>query len=150
VTEVIERPGYGRPVPRPDHVSAPYFAACARGELLIQRCPECGHRQHYPRPLCLECGADPEWETTAGRGTVYTYTIVRQMGVEPFKGELPYVVAMVELDEGPRMLGNVTGCPVEDVTVGMPVEVYMVKVAADVAVPYWRPARAVSSDRSAR
>src|SRR5205823_5176464 len=62
-----ESDAYTRPKPTPDAVDAPYFAACARGELLVQRCPECGHRQHYPRVLCTECGTTPEWERVSGR-----------------------------------------------------------------------------------
>ncbi|MEV0057649.1 acetyl-CoA acetyltransferase [Saccharopolyspora shandongensis] len=141
VAEVVTGAEYLRPKPTPDSVGAPYFAACARGELLIQRCPECGHRQHYPRPLCTECAATPEWEQASGRGSIYTFTVIRQMGVEPFKSEVPYVVAMIELVEGPRMLGNVTGIRPDEVEVGMPVEVYMVPTDDEIAVPFWRVER---------
>jgi uncharacterized OB-fold protein len=99
----------------------------------------CGHRQFYPRALCTACGADPAWAEASGRGTVHTYTIVRQYGAPPFKDELPYVVAVIELDEGVRMVGNVTDCPVEQVHVGMAVEAYAVAAAERVGVPYWRP-----------
>ena len=98
-----------RPKPAPDAFERPFFEAAARGELLYQRCPTCGHRQFYPRAVCTACGADPEWATAVGRGVVHTFTVVRQNGMPPFKDELPYVVAMVELPEGVRMLGNVTG-----------------------------------------
>ncbi|GLZ08156.1 hypothetical protein Acsp03_56220 [Actinomadura sp. NBRC 104412] len=141
MSEVIDAVEDGRPVPVPDHVSAPYFSACARGELWIQRCPDCGYRQHYPRPLCVECGAEPEWETTRGLGTVHTFTVVRQMGVEPFRSRLPYVVAMIELDEGPLMMGDVTDIDVDEVRIGQRVEVYMLRTGKDVAVPHWRPVR---------
>jgi uncharacterized OB-fold protein len=132
---------WDRPVPGVDAVSAPYFRACARGELLVQRCPECGHRQHYPRAMCGHCAAEPDWEPVSGLGTVYTYTVIRQMGASPFRDELPYVVAMIELDEGVRMMSNVTGCAPGDVSIGMPVEVYMVMAGPDVAVPFFRPRR---------
>jgi uncharacterized OB-fold protein len=75
----------------------------------------------------------------AGRGTVHTYTVIRQYGMRPFRDELPYVVAMVELVEGPLMMGNVTGVDPEVVHVGMPVEVYFVLAADDIGIPYWRP-----------
>ena len=71
---------------------------------------------------------------------VHTFTIVRQYGQAPFKGELPYAVAMVELGEGVRMMGTVTGCPVESVRIGMPVESYAVECGDGMAVPFWRPA----------
>ena len=82
----------------------------AEGRLLIQECPKCGHRQWYPRALCTACGADPEWLECSGRGTVHTFTSSASRGCAPFQDELPYVIAMVELDEGPLMFGNVTDC----------------------------------------
>jgi len=121
-------------------VSAPFWEGCARGELLIQRCPACGHRQFYPRAMCTACAATPEWETASGRGTVHTFTVIRQNHAKPFRDLLPYAVAVVELDEGPRMMGNVVGCPIDDVAVGMPVEVHFDAAGDDLAIPYWRPA----------
>jgi hypothetical protein len=127
-----------RPLPRPDNVSKPFWEAASRGELLIQRCPS-GHRQFYPRAVCRVCGDDPEWEQASGRGTVHTYTVIRQNHARPFRDELPYVVAMVDLVEGVRMMGNITGCAPDEVYIGMPVEVRMVQAEPDVGVPFWRP-----------
>ena len=73
---------------------------------------------------------------------MHTFTIVRQNGEPPFRDQLPYVVAMIELDEGVRMMGNVTDCPVERVRIGMPVEAYAVECGDGLAVPFWRPAAA--------
>jgi uncharacterized OB-fold protein len=129
-----------KPLPQPDNVSAPYWQAAAEGRLLVQQCPKCGQRQFYPRALCTNCGSDPEWLECSGRGTVHTFTIVRQYGARPFRDELPYAIAMVELEEGPMMLGAVTDCDVDDVSIGMPVEVHYVKAADDIGIPYWRPA----------
>jgi uncharacterized OB-fold protein len=128
-----------RPRPEPDATSEPYFAACADGELLIQRCPECGHRQHYPRPICIRCGATPEWERASGRGVVHTFTVIRQHGLEPFASEAPYVVAIVELAEGPRLMGNVLGVDPDAVTIGLAVECFMMPIEEGVVVPNWRP-----------
>ena len=139
--EVVDKGGWTRPTPDPDGEAVAYFEACARGELLVQECPECGHRQHYPRAWCTECGATPGWLTTQGKGTVHTFTIMHQYGAEPFKSELPYAVVIVELEEGPRLMGNLTDCDPADVHIGMPVEVYMVQAAENVAVPFWRPRR---------
>jgi uncharacterized OB-fold protein len=142
-TREASEPGseWNRPVPAKDPVSAPYWEAAARGELLIQRCPACGNRQHYPRAVCAQCGATPEWERVSGKGTVYTYTVIRQNHARPFRDELPYVVAMVELEEGPRVMGNVDG-PVDDVHIGMPVEVYFQTAEEGLGVPFWRPVSA--------
>ena len=129
-----------RPLPAGDPVSSHYWAEAAEGRLVIQLCPSCGQRQFYPRAICTSCGGDPEWEEASGRGTVYTFTVIRQQGAKPFRDELPYVVAMIKLDEGPMMMGNITGCEVDVVTVGMPVEAYVVEAAPGVGVPFWRPA----------
>jgi uncharacterized OB-fold protein len=139
--DVIRGEQWKRPIPAPDALERPFFEAAARGELLYQRCPKCGHVQFYPRAVCTACGGDPEWAQAAGRGAVHTYTVVRQNGVPPFKDELPYVVAMVELPEGVRMMGNVTGCAPDEVGVGLALEAYAVEFEPGLAVPFWRPAR---------
>lgn len=137
--EVVERE-WSKPLPEKDAVSAPFFEAAAEGRILYQRCPECDHRQFYPRALCTSCGADTQWAEAAGEGTVHTFTVIRQYGAPPFKDELPYVVAMIDLPEGVRMMSNVTDCDVDDVHVGMPVEAYAVRAADGVGVPFFRPA----------
>jgi uncharacterized OB-fold protein len=137
--EVVEAAEWERPVPRKDAASGPYWEAAAEGRLLLQRCPRCGHRQFYPRHACTRCAATPEWEEASARGTVHTFTVIRQNHAKPFRDELPYIVAMIDLDEGPRMMGNVTGCDPDEVRVGMPVEAYMVKVEDGLGVPFWRP-----------
>jgi uncharacterized OB-fold protein len=125
-----------RPIPVPSE----FWAAAAEGRLLIQHCQACGHRQFYPRAWCTDCGADPAWEEISGLGTVHTFTIVRQQGAKPFRDLIPYVVAIIELDEGPRMMGNITGCAIEDVTIGMAVRAYVVEAEPGVGVPFWEPA----------
>jgi len=137
--EVVRGREWKRVQIAPGALDRAFFEAAARGELLYQRCPACGHGQFYPRLLCTACGADTAWVKASGRGVVHTFTIVRQNGQAPFKDELPYAVAMVELDEGVRMMGNVTGCPVESVRVGMAVEAYAVECGDGLAVPFWRP-----------
>ena len=88
-----------------DPLTAPFWAAAASGRLLVQRCAGCGGHQLYPRPFCIGCQSDDvEWVPAAGTGTVYTMTTVH-MEVGPDL-EPPYVVAVVELDEGPRLLTN--------------------------------------------
>jgi uncharacterized OB-fold protein len=131
---------WSKPLPQPDNVSAPYWQAAADGLLLVQECPKCGNRQWYPRALCTACGADPEWLECSGRGTLHTFTVVRQFGMPPFRDELPYVIGMVDLEEGPRVMGTVTDCDPDDVRIGMALEVHFRKAADDVGVPYWRPA----------
>jgi uncharacterized OB-fold protein len=131
----------GRPLPQPDHVSRVYWEAAARGDVLYQVCPSCGNRQWYPRAVCTACGADPEWATASGRGTVHTYTVVRQNLGRPWRDMTPYVVAMVELEEGPRIMTNITDCDPDEVRIGMPVEAYTVTVEDGLGLPFWRPAK---------
>jgi uncharacterized OB-fold protein len=129
-----------KPLPTPDDVNREYWQAAADGRLLIQTCPQCGQRQFYPRALCTHCGGQPEWLECTGRGTVHTRTIIRQMGMKPFRNELPYVVAMIELEEGPLVMSNVTDCDPDAVKIGMPVEVHFIRAADDIGIPMWRPA----------
>jgi uncharacterized OB-fold protein len=137
--DVIRDEAWKKPLPGPEESEKPFYEAAARGELRYQKCPACDHRQFYPRPLCTACGADPEWAVASGRGRIHTFTIVRQNFAAGFKEELPYVVAMIDLEEGVRMMGTVTGCDVDDVAVDMPVEAYAVQVEDDLAIPFWRP-----------
>lgn len=128
-----------KPLPAPEPVSGEFWSAAAGGRLLYQQCPACGNRQFYPRGLCTACAAEPEWAEASGRGTVHTFTVIRQQGAKGFRDEVPYVVAVIELEEGPRMMGNVTGCPVEDVVIGMPVRAYVVEAEDGVGIPMWEP-----------
>ena len=138
--EIVKAEEWKKSLPDPDATARPFYEAAARGELLYQVCPACGNRQFYPRAVCTACGATPEWATASGRGSVYTFTIVRQNHAKGFKDEVPYAVAMVELEEGVKLLGTVTDCDVEDVRVGMALEAYAVEVEDGFALPFWRPA----------
>jgi uncharacterized OB-fold protein len=129
----------GRPLPLLDNVSRPWWEATARGELLYQECPACGHRQFYPRSICTRCAAEPEWRTASGRGKVHTFTVVRQNYAPPFKRWAPYTVAIVELEEGVRIEGNVVGIDPDEVAIGLEVEVAFVPLDDESSLPFWRP-----------
>lgn len=130
---------WDRPLPEIDSDSAEFYASAARGTLLIQACPVCGHRQFYPRVLCTQCGGAPEWLECDGKGEVYTFTVVRQVGIPPFNKNVPYVIAMIRLTEGILMLGELTDCDPDQVSIGDPVEVYMALAAPELGIPFWRP-----------
>ena len=129
-----------KPLPEPDSVGSVFYEAAAEGRLLFQQCGACGHKQFYPRALCTACGSTPEWVEASGRGTVHTFTVVRQYGAEPYRSELPYVVAVIELEEGVRMMGNVTGVDPEAVHIGLAVEAYALLAEEKLGIPFWRPA----------
>ena len=130
-----------KPLPQTDNVSAHYWAAARDGRLLIQQCDPCGHRQWYPRALCTNCGAETEWLECMGVGVVHTYTVIRQMGMAGFRDEVPYIVAIIELAEGPRVMGNVVDIDIGDIHIGLAVEAFFVVAADDVGVPQWRQIR---------
>jgi uncharacterized OB-fold protein len=113
-----------RPGPHPTPTSAPFWAGAAEGRLQLQRCDACGHWQHYPRELCVACWhPDLRWEEPAGTGTVWTLTVAHRPGHPAWEPDAPYAIALVELDEGPRLLANVVGCDPAGVHVGMRVRV---------------------------
>ncbi len=111
-------------LPVADVETREYWDATARGELLIKHCNACGRDYFYPRDHCPSCwSTDTAWKRAGGRGHVYTFTIVKQNDLPPFRDRLPYVIAIIELDEGVRMTANVEGCAPEDVRCEMAVEV---------------------------
>ena len=115
--------------PATDWQTRPYWEGCGRGGLVLQRCRRCGTVQHRPRGLCASClSSELEHFVASGRGTVYTFTVTHQNGVPGFREACPYVLAYVELEEGPRLLTNVVGCPPEQVAIGMDVRVDFVRI----------------------
>jgi uncharacterized OB-fold protein len=109
-------------IPTIDAASEPYWAAAKEGRLLVARCATCDRVHHYPRPFCPHCWSeDVSPVPAAGTGTLYTYSTVYVNDLAPFKERLPYVAALVELDEGPRLMTVVEGVDPGDLRVGMPV-----------------------------
>ena len=99
-----------------------YWEGAGRGEIVLPRCRACGLVFHKPRAVCPGClSSDLEHFVASGRGTVHTFTVTNQNQAPPFAAAAPYVLAYVELDEGPRLLTNIVGCDPEDVSIGMPV-----------------------------
>ena len=128
-----------RALPAPDNAALHYWQSAADGKLVLQRCVDCGQFQFYPRALCAACGGETEWVDASGRGTLYTFTIIRQNRSEAFVRLSPYAVGIVELDEGVRMMSNIVGCELDQIEVGMALEVLLLKAADDVGLPFWRP-----------
>ena len=134
-----------KPVPYPDQITEPFWEATKEGRLTIQRCKTCGNRFFYPRerdPNCLS--DDLEWITVSGKGRIYSFIVVRQPGHPSFNEDVPYIYAVITLDEDVRMYGNVKGIEIEDVEIDMPVEVYF-EERGDQMLPQWKPARRARS-----
>lgn len=127
-------------LPRPTPESAPFWQGCRDGKLLLQYCGSCGTYQFYPRMICANCMSEQiEWREASGQGTVETYTIVTRAVSEAYAADAPYVIALITLAEGPRMMSNVMGCDVGSVRCGMQVEVVFEPWSADITMPKFRP-----------
>lgn len=128
-------------VPVPNEDTRLYWEGCAREELLLQQCRACGAYRHPPAPLCAQClSRDTEWVPASGQGTVYSFVVVHQALDPAWAGDVPYVVAIVELTEGPHMLTNIVGTPVDQVAVDMPVQVVFERASDEIMLPRFRPA----------
>ena len=111
-----------KPVPRPTPTEQPFYDACAAGKLVLQRCQSCGHVLFYPRTHCDACQSDQlVWENASGAGTIASYTVVRRGVSADF--EAPYVIALIDLAEGPRMMSQVVDTGPDALAVGLSVRV---------------------------
>jgi len=155
-------------VPDIDAFTRPYWEAAADGHLLLRRCDACGRAHHYPREFCPHCWSEAvTWERASGHATLYTWSVVHRNDLPPFGARTPYVAAVVDLEEGPRMMTEVVDCAEGDLLVGMALEAAfraqgaesedgaegsensegLVGAVGVVVVPVFRPA-AFSQDRS--
>ena len=128
-----------KPVPTPTRETKPFWDGCKAHELRIQRCAACGHNQFFPRIYCQSCFGDRiEWVRASGRATVASFTIVRRPVSAAFAADVPYVVALVRLEEGPTMMTNIVGCDPEQVRIGMTVEATFEDWTEEISVPKFR------------
>ena len=132
-----------KPLPEITELTAPFWQAAKEGRLVMQQCRSCSKYVWCPRPACTECGRDElDWRELSGRGTVYSFTIIRQIAgrvARAFENDIPYVIAWVDLEEGPRYYTNIVECPVDDVEIGMEVEVVFDPANDDISLPKFRP-----------
>lgn len=137
-------------LPEPDAFTRPYWDAAADGQLLIRRCGGCGKAHHYPREFCPHCWSeDVTWEQASGAATLYTWSVVHRNDLPPFGSRVPYVAAVVDLAEGPRMMTEVVDCGEGELRIGMTVQVAFREAGREeggaeggegVTVPVFRPA----------
>lgn len=129
-----------RPAPEPTPQTSAFWEACRQGTLLLEFCPTCQAYQFYPRGFCSRCGGESvEWRPSGGRGTVYAWTVTWRAPSPAW--EVPYVVAVIQLDEGPRLYANVIGEDAVDVAVGDPVVLTWEKRGATISLPQFRRVR---------
>lgn len=128
-----------KPVPAITDDNRTFWSGCSRNKLMLQRCTECATTQYYPRAICTNCGSgNIEWVASAGKGTVYSYTVIHRAPSAAFSKYTPYVLAIIQLNEGPRMMSNIVDCDPSDVRIGMEVDVDFEQRAEDVGVPVFK------------
>jgi len=132
---------YKKPLPNINNPNTkPFWEAARRHELRAQRCPDCTFVRYPAAKFCPECLAEnDEWVALSGKGKVWSFGVYHHVFSPAFKDDIPYNAALVELDEGPRMITNIVGVPNEAITVGMPVEVAFDDVTDEVTLVKFRP-----------
>jgi uncharacterized OB-fold protein len=136
--EIVENPALVAPAPEVAAELKVFWEATGEGRLLFRRCHACGEAIWYPRPICPFChSTDTSWEQASGRGHIYTYSVVRR-GMGSY-ADAPYVLAYVELVEGPRVMTNIVDCDVDRVEIGQSVELVFHRTADGNALPRFRP-----------
>lgn len=130
---------YNKPLPTLSDDNRPFWEAAQQEELRMQQCLDCHHVRYPINHVCPKCLSErAEWKRLSGRGTVFSYIVFHQVYHAGFARDVPYNVAMIQLEEGPRMISNVVGVPTDAVKVGDAVEVCFDKVTDEVTIPRFR------------
>ena len=133
--------GYIKPLPALEGLAGEFYAFCKQGELRFQRCGACKAWRHVPREMCAECGSfEWAWERSSGRGTVFTWTTAARPLHPGFKDAAPYAPVVVEMEEGVRLLSEMTDCAPDELEIGLSVEVVFDAVTDEVTLPKFRRA----------
>ena len=135
--------GYAKPLPAIDEENKPFWEYAKKHELRMQKCKECGKIYYPPSSLCPNCQnwEGSEWVKLSGKGQVYSFIVARRATNPAFAKEVPYVVAIIETEEGGRLISNVIGCKPDEVRVGLPVEVVFDDVTDEVTLPKFKPVK---------
>lgn len=131
-----------KPLPTITDLTRPFWAAAKQGRLVLQRCDHCGIFNFHPKPWCINCGSRAlTWADAQPTGTVYSYTISRSvaMNYAGWQGDLPVLMCLIDLDDGARLYGQVTGCTPQDLHIGMRVGVWFESISDEAAIPKFRP-----------
>lgn len=133
----------GKPLPEITDLTRPFWTAAKNGKLVMQQCPRCQTINFFPKAWCVECGdRGLQWVEVKPTGVVYSHTVanVVMMNFPGWKKDLPVIQCIIDLDDGGRMYGQLTGCAPEAVHVGMRVQAYFEDISDEAAVPKFRPA----------
>ena len=130
-----------KPIPRPYQDTEPYWDAAKEKRLVLQQCKDCGKHQFYPRGVCSHClGSALDWVESRGRGKVHTFTVCHRAPHPGFAADLPFVIAVIELEEGVRMMSNIVGCDPKTVHIDMAVKVVFDPATPEITLPKFEPA----------
>ncbi len=130
-----------KPMPKPSKWSQPFWDNTKKHKLTLKKCKDCGHIDHPPYLYCTNCHSDSsEWIEASGKGKLVSYAINTYMVPFPFWDDMPYVLAMIDLDEGVRMISNIIECDHDKLVNGMDLEVVFDDVNEEFTLPKWRPA----------
>lgn len=131
---------YRKPLPRPSAESQPFWDAAREHRLMLQKCKACGKFRFPPSQRCVHClSGDHEWTEVSGTGKVFSFVTYHRLYHKGWDGELPYVVAVIELDEGPRLVSTVANCKADDVACDMKVKVVFDDVTPETTIPKFEP-----------
>jgi uncharacterized OB-fold protein len=131
---------YQKPLPIPNEDTRPFWDGLKEHKLKIQKCRQCEQFRFPPRVICPHCmSLESEWVEAKGTGTVYSFTIVHHAYTPAYESEIPYVVAIIELEEGIHLISNIVGCRPEQVQIGMPVELAFEDVTPELTLHRFRP-----------
>ncbi len=128
-----------RPLPLLEGLAGDFYEYCRQGELRFQRCRDCDTWRHVPREMCADCGSwSWEWARSSGRGRVFTWTVVVRALHPAFQDACPYAPVVIEMEEGVRILSEVTDCSPDELEIDLPVEVVFVDATEEIALPKFR------------
>lgn len=131
-----------KPVPVVNSWARPFWDAARENRLIIQKCSDCAQHIFYPRLACPHCfSANLTWIEASGRGTIYSYTVVENNSPSAFIADMPYVIAVIRLEEGVQMLSNIVQCDPAKLTCDLPVEVTFEKLDDEFVLPKFRPTK---------
>ena len=132
---------YSKAIPIPGPESIPFWEGTRKHYLMIQKCNECGHHWFPPSTVCKECGSNNiEWVQSSGKGKIFSFVIFHRLYHKGWNGEIPYVVAVIELEEGARLLSNIINTPPDNVKCDMPVKVVFEEATNNLTLPKFTPA----------
>ncbi|MDO9068567.1 MAG: Zn-ribbon domain-containing OB-fold protein [Deltaproteobacteria bacterium] len=132
-------PAPPKPLPNITNLDRPYWQAAKRHKLRLQKCLDCGHVRYPASPVCDRCGSNRyEWSKMSGRGKIASWVVFHRCYFPSFAEEIPYNVAMIELEEGPMVISNIVGLDHRSLFRGMRVEVIFDDVTEEITIPRFR------------